>query len=208
MTTPGGTDIRFPEPEPVTQSQSPAVQGSGSAISVSQTSLSPPDVPTEKTSNESSSTSDPYMHLVDAICDKGSEYSYEASEEDEDSYSGGEQGDAASSASPIVQQQLAAVTHPSETEVASQGKYSRTGMDRMDSALARQDPERRSGFSAWRAARRKRKEAAAAAAAAPDVPGTSMEGSPEPKLLYTAPASPVTSPFDAASQVSVPFIAH
>ncbi|BDA44376.1 hypothetical protein COCOBI_05-5600 [Coccomyxa sp. Obi] len=168
--------------------------------------VSMPATPSTKASHDSSGSSDPYMHLVDDLIEKGSDYSYKAYEDEDSSSSDSEftSSDAALRAIPAEgkrsAQQPSSIQKPPENEEAPHEEHMRKQMDRADSALSHQDlaPRRRS-FAAWRQARKNRKEKAAAATTA--VVASEAAGPTEPpKSIYTALAAAPTSPFDAPLQ--------
>ncbi len=165
--------------------------------------LSMPATPSTKASHDSSGSSDPYMHLVDDLIEKGSNYSYKAFEDDNSSSTDVEftSSDAATRATSAAEKRLAQPTS-SIFEEATREEHVRKQMDRADSALAHQDlaPRRRS-FAAWRQARKNRKEKVAAATAAVVSPKAAGPAEP-PKSIYTALAAAPASPFDAPLQVS------
>lgn len=210
MTIPRGEDVRHSGTGPASPQQQSQAAEQSTTFSASQTSPSTPANATEKSSNDSSSTSDPYMHLVDDLYEKGSDYSYKAFEENAESSSEEELSDAATGASLSMPQSAAgrslAMPGPSQSEGATHNVDRGKHMDRMDSALAHKDLRRGRGFAAWRQAcsNRKEKAAAVAAAAAPESPSAATAASPVPKSIYTALAAAPTSPFDAAPQVRPP----
>jgi len=152
------------------------------------------------------------MHLVDDLIEKGSDYSFKGTEEEEDSSSSSgpeESYDAASTAAfrkPGIARQSSNIHDPGSESGSSdeQEPSRRKQMDRVDSALSYRETQQSRGFSAWRQARRKRKEKAAAdsstvvgaAEAAPEAPSQPRHS------IYTALAAAPISPFDAPAQVS------
>lgn len=188
------------------------IADSGS-VSGTETRRSLSMTPSTKVSNGSSSTSDPYMHLVDDLAEKGSDYSFKGTEEEEDSSSSSgpeesyEAASIAASRKPGIARESSNDHDPGSESGSSDEREAsrRKQMDRVDSALSYRETQQRRGFSAWRQARRKRKEKAAAvssavigsAEAAPDPPS-------QPQSIYTALAAAPISPFDAPAQVRRP----
>ncbi|CAL8470336.1 g9878 [Coccomyxa elongata] len=168
--------------------------------------LSMPATPSTKASHDSSGSSDPYMHLVDDLIEKGSDYSYKAFEDDDSSSTDVEftSSDAPTHATSAGENRWAqpssSIQKPPDSEEATREEHMRKQMDRADSALAHQDlaPRRRS-FAAWRQARKNRKEKVAAATAALVSPEAAGPAEP-PKSIYTALAAAPASPFDAPLQ--------
>ena len=193
--------VQVAQPVPSTADSEPTRSGL-------ETRRSLPATPQTKASHDSSGSSDPYMHLVDDLLEKGSNFSYKADEDESSSSSDAEftSSDAAMHATPVgaerLAQQPSAIQEPMDQGEAVHGGQRRRQMDRADSALAHQDlaPRRRS-FAAWRLARKARKQKAAAAAAA-SVSSPAAEAAEPPKSIYTALAAAPASPFDASLQVS------